>query len=491
MAKDYFQDIVPPPGDNVPVRKLRPATIDMRPAEPVEPANTADSEEYCDDDISNEDTTPAPARGIRNINMPPRSRSRTAMGEMRSDMREVPPVGRGMPPRPRRNFSRRWLWALVAACIIIIGFLALFMFRSTTITLTPRTQTVSFDQTSQFTAYPAASAATGTLSYTVAVTDLTDSEAVQGNGTTETQMKASGSITVYNNYSAASVKLIKNTRFQTPAGLIFRAPSDIVVPGKSGSTPGHVTVTVVADQTGPQYNIGPTSRFTIPGLQSTAAMYANIYAQSTGSMTGGFSGSQEGVSASARQAAVSDIRARLVQKAAQYVQSQNTPTTVAFSGLTEIGYTDMPDTSVSSSTQVQINETAHVQAPVFRVDSFNATVAQTMAVDTGNTPVTLVGGTGYGAQATDSTPVSLGTDSLDFSLLGKAEFIWSIDTKALTQALAGRDQSVFQTVIGGFPGIEGARARIEPFWKSSFPSDPAKIKVIVESVGATSTPNQP
>ena len=91
-------------------------------------------------------------------------------------------------------------------------------------------------------------------------------------------MKASGSITVYNNYSTASVKLIKNTRFQTPAGLIFRVPADVVIPGKQGSTPGQVTVTVFADQVGQQYNIGPTPRLTVPGLQSNAAMYAQIYA---------------------------------------------------------------------------------------------------------------------------------------------------------------------------------------------------------------------
>jgi len=399
-------------------------------------------------------------------------------------------MGRGVPPKPRARFSHLWVWILAFVCVLVVGFMVLFLFRQTTITLTPRTQTVNFDQTSQFSAFPAAAAATGTLSYTVATTDLQDSETVASNGTTETQMKASGSITVYNNYSASAVKLIKNTRFQTPTGLIFRTPADIIIPGEQGSTAGHVTVTVFADQVGEQYNIGPVSRFTVPGLQSNSAMYANIYAQSSGSMSGGFSGTQPGVSASVRQAAISDIRARLAQKATQYVQSQNSSASVAFTGLAQFTYSDLPDAAATSS-QVTISEGAHIQVPVFASGAFASAVAQTMSVDTSNTPVQIIGGTGYGAQPTNATPVALGTDSLDFSLVGTAQILWSIDTTALAKALAGRDQSVFQTVIGGFPGIEAARARIEPFWNSSFPNDPSKINIVVESAtGASASKGQ-
>ena len=438
--------------------------------------------EYDDDDISTIDA--APARGIRNINMPPRARYRSSTNELG----ETPSTGsgRGLPPKPRSKYSRVWIWILAVIGVVVVGFLALFMFRSTTVTLTARTQTVNFDQTSEFSAYPASSAATGTLAYTVATTDLQDSETVQSNGTTETQMKASGSITVYNNYSTASVKLIKDTRFQTPAGLIFRVPADVVIPGKQGSTPGQVTVTVFADQVGQQYNIGPTPRLTVPGLQSNAAMYAGIYAQSSGSMTGGFSGTQPGISASIRQAAVSDMRTRLAQRAAQYVQSQNVPGSVAFTGLAEITYSDLPDV-VATSSQVTIGESVHIQVPVFASDAFAAVIAQTMAIDTNNTPVQVIGGTGYGAQPTNTTPVALGTAPIDFSLVGSAQILWSIDTTALAKALAGRDQSVFQTVIGGFPGIEAARARIEPFWSSSFPSDPSKIKIEITGPLTSST----
>ena len=35
-------------------------------------------------------------------------------------------------------------------------------------------------------------------------------------------------------------------------------------------------------------------------------------------------------------------------------------------------------------------------------------------------------------------------------------------------------------IVEGFAGIEEAHARIEPFWKSSFPEDPSAIKIKVK-----------
>ena len=217
---------------------------------------------------------------------------------------------------------------------------------------------------------------------------------------------------------------------------------------------------------------------TVPGLQSTPAMYSGIYAQSTAAIGGGTSGTQEGVAANVRQAAVSDIRARLTQKASAFVQSVNTSSNVAFSGLTEITFTDMPDSDATSS-QVLISESVHVAVPVFAADAFAADVAQAMAIGATDSPLTLSGGSGFGAQPSDATPVNLGSDSVDFALVGSAQFMWNVDTAALTKALAGRDQSAFQTIVGGFPGIDSAKARIEPFWKNTFPSDPSAIKVVL------------
>ena len=318
MAKDFFQDIVPPEADNrspasnkPEVRKLRPLSVPSVAETDHSESNELDlhaqDQEYADDDIEDSGSVASAPRGIRNINMPPRSRP--SMNDARERSAQYL-------PRPNRKISRLWIWIAIGLCVAVLGFFALFLFKQTTVVVIPRTQTVTFDETTQLTAYPASNAATGTLSYVVVSTDITDSQDVAGTGTTAVQAKASGTITVYNNYSTASVKLIKNTRFQSPAGLIFRTPADVVIPGKKGTTAGHIDITVAADQAGQQYNIA-AGKFTVPGLKTTPAMYSGIYAQSSAAMTGGFAGNQAGVAVEDRQKAVTDIRARLAQKVTQ------------------------------------------------------------------------------------------------------------------------------------------------------------------------------
>ena len=267
MAKDYFQDIVPPadPGKPLSIKVQTPAPEPYEESE--EPVELAPA---------------APDRSIRNINIP-------ARGRPMADMRSAPPPPPMPPPQQAwgRGGSRAWLWIIAGIAVLaVVILLVLFIFKKTSVNVIPQSQMVTFDQSAQFTAYPAETAAAGTIPYTVKSTDLEDSEVIQSTGTQHVETKASGSITVVNNYSNAAVKLVKNTRFSTASGLIFRVPADISIPGKSGSTSGKVTVTVAADQVGAQYNVGPQSRFTVPGLKPNAAEYANVYAYSTASTTG-------------------------------------------------------------------------------------------------------------------------------------------------------------------------------------------------------------
>src|SRR3989338_2365826 len=333
MAKDYFQDILPPDGNEP--RKSAPS------ASPA-PAEMPESDDSRPVPINANPVRPIPPppaegeRSIRNISMPQRPRSRPAM----NDMREYQETS-GVPPR-KSALAGWWIWALAGVCVIVLGILLLVAMRSTTITVTPRSHTATFDESSRFTAYPAETATSGTLSYTVQTVDLADSEVIASKGTVHSEDKASGTITVYNNYQTSSFKLIKNTRFQSAGGLIFRTPADIVIPGKKGTTPGQVSVTVVADQPGEQYNVA-AGKFTVPGLKSSAAIYPNIYAQSTAAMTGGFVGDKPGVEPAAMQAAVGAVRARLESKARESIDS--TGGTVVFPDLVQITYKDEPTTA--------------------------------------------------------------------------------------------------------------------------------------------------
>ena len=420
-------------------------------------------------DDQNESTDrPRIDRGIRNVNIPQRRPSSA-------------PVR--LPQAPRRpGKSRRWTYVLAGLPIIaLLLLLILFVFRSTSVSVVPQAQIVTFDASSQFTAYPAGTSTSDTLSYTLQSTDLTGSQSVPTSGSTQhVETKASGSITVVNNYSTSPVKFVKNTRFSTPGGLIFRAPADVSIPGKVGSKPGQVTITVVADQAGQQYNIGPTARFSIPGLKSSAAEYAAVYGFSTASTTGGFIGDQPGVSPADMQTAVATVRAQLQQQASAFAAAQNSDGAMALAP--KIVYTDAPSTP-GTGNAIEIHESAHVDVPVLPAASLAAAVASAVAADITPGAVTLVPGTGFGTNYAD-TSGPWGTNPITFTLVGNAQIVWNVDTAALAQALAGKSQSAFASIIGNFPGVQSAKARIEPFWESNFPSNPKEITVTIEPPAA-------
>src|SRR3989338_7457556 len=114
MAKDYFQDILPPDGNEP--RKSAPS------ASPA-PAEMPESDDSRPVPINANPVRPIPPppaegeRSIRNISMPQRPRSRPAM----HDMREYQETS-GVPPR-KSALAGWWIWALAGVCFIVLGIL--------------------------------------------------------------------------------------------------------------------------------------------------------------------------------------------------------------------------------------------------------------------------------------------------------------------------------------------------------------------------------
>lgn len=487
MVKDYFEDIVPPSGGSGDHR-TRPSSARKvagsraaphRAHAPHAPEKSADAVYDEDEPIQNtsdmqQDPIEEPEipdvglRSIRNINIPSRPRPR------------MEPADFQMPSRPRNGGGRLWLWAIAVVCVAALALLALISLRSTVITVIPKSHAIVFDQTSQFVAYPATVAASGTLPYAVQTVEMDDSQIISAQGgTSHVETKASGSITAYNNYSSSPVRLVATTRFEGPGGLIFRTPNDIVIPGKKGDTPASVTVAVIAETAGAQYNLANGVRLTLPGLKSNAAMYKGVYADTTGAMSGGLLGETAATDPAERASAVAALRTRLQEQAFKAIADQSGQNAAIFPGLMQITYQDMPDTTESNG--IGVHERIHVSVPVLPADVFAKMVETSVATNAESSSLTLVGGEGYTASSTETATTTLGTSPIHFTLGGTATLVSNVDKEALGKALAGRDQSAFKGIVANFPGIKEARARIEPFWKSAFPEDPKAIKIVVEA----------
>jgi hypothetical protein len=177
------------------------------------------------------------------------------------------------------------------------------------------------------------------------------------------------------------------------------------------------------------------------------------------------------------ESAKAEIRDRLEKKAREAIQAFSNDDMIAFFDLSHLSYESLPPTAEAGD-GVRLHERVRVEVPVFPADLFAQVIAKSVSADAELGSVHLVKGASLSTQTETIFNASL--PSLLFSLQGTGQLIWNVDTEELATALAGRDESAFETIVGGFPSIEEAHARIQPFWKSSFPDKASSMKIKVE-----------
>lgn len=376
--------------------------------------------------------------------------------------------GPSLPPRHRKGKGRLWLGAAVAG-VIGLAILASTVFHSAVMTLKPRSAeaSVAGDYTAR-----KAGAGTSELVFETVSVQATGSETVRANGEKQVETRATGVIVIYNDYGTAAQRLIKNTRFETPEGLVFRISDSVTVPGKKGTTPGSVEASVIADEAGTKYNVG-LKDFTIPGFKGDPR-YTSFYARSKTPIQGGFSGVQKIVAEADRAKAVANIESKIAAELKRQIAEKIPEGKVFFDDAYVVTFTDMPEEAVSD-TQVTLKKQGTLTAAVFDKVAFSEALAQERVQGYAGEPV----------QVRDWTKVTFtpkagfnpASQSIAFGLGGTAAFDWTYDEVALKTALKGQSRQAVQSVLGKFPMIQEADISIRPFWRTSFPDSLGAITV--------------
>lgn len=379
------------------------------------------------------------------------------------------------------NFSRWLIWIIGTVSVAVLVFVLSSIFSGATLTITPKSQTVAVSLT--LVAKPNAPA--GNLSYAPFSLMLEKEVLVPSDGQKSVQTRASGKIIIYNNYSTAPQPLVKNTRFETPDGLIYKIASAVTIPGKhmvgGKIIPGSIEVPVYAETAGEKYNISLTD-FTVPGFKSNPARSVAFYGRSKTAMTGGKIGAEKTVSADkARQARTkldSDLLAALLAQA----QAQTPADAIFYDGAYRVSFEPVATSTNMGASGVAIREKAIFNAYFIKQGDLAEAVALGALSDFNGSPVMMPDAANLaftladraGASATSIGPIQ-------FSLKGRATIVWQIDKSKLAAALAGKNKSDLSVIAASDPGVLKVVAVIRPFWKSVFPSA-KKIEIKIEAV---------
>ena len=379
------------------------------------------------------------------------------------------------------------IWLLAGICLLALFFGISILFTSATVTITPRTEQITFNDES-YTAKQN-SQSTSTLSFEVLNVKQSSGKIIATTEEKEVSQKATGVIVIYNNYNTSSQRLINNTRFEANNGKIYRISSSVIVPGykkvDGKIVPGSIEATVFADQAGTDYNFKLSDLigdFKIPGFKGLP-QYQSFYARAKTDITGGFVGKQRIVSAELRKATEDSIKVELKEQLLKELYAIKPDNFIIFKDGYSIDYTSLEDTAVDSN-NVTINVEGSLNGIIFnnlkltkylaskKIDNFDNLPAELIPAD--NMTVTMTGANSTGLWK---------NDTLQLKLNGDATVKWVYDSDAIKRDLVGKSESDLKTLTSSFKdSIDSINVKFVPVWTKYFPDNIKKIKIIEEGL---------
>ncbi len=384
------------------------------------------------------------------------------------------------------------LWWMVTVFLVVgfvatAGYIASIYYSRATFTIAPVTIPVPVDTTIIATATSTA----GYLSY----------KAVPFTGTTQTVVpastgalisaKASGSVTLYNNYAKDAQRLNAGTRLSNDSGLIYRLTGSVIIPGYTVSakgvvTPGRLVVPVIADQAGAEYNISKLDSavtFKIVAYMG-GPRYSTFYGHPASDIAGGFSGQKKTVDKTLLASTTANLQASLTEELLAKARAAvpqgyimyDTAYKTVFSAPTLSGTT-------TSTATVTLNGTLY--SVLLRASDLTVKLVGAEKVNSFNSFP-------YRAPGLESLTFTI-TNPKDFSpaqqntliarVKGDVKLVGIIPVDVLKHKLAGLSLTQTSAILKSYSSIidmSRSSGELFPSWSQSVPTNEDRISVVVK-----------
>lgn len=388
---------------------------------------------------------------------------------------------------PVINGKKRQHKHIIAAALIFFTITGIGVFISmltggATVTIQPKVRELNVN--AEFTAYKEKKPEE--LTYSILTLEATSERQVEASGQEEVKVQATGEIEITKTTPGAE-RLIKNTRFATADGLVFRISESVIVPGAvtgtdGKSSPGAIRAQVFADEAGDKYNLKANTKLQVPGFKEGDYMdlYNAISATNPSAFTNGFEGPKfiidDAALNTARQALQSELRDTLLAR----IDKEKPAGQTSFAGSVAIVYSQLPAVQYGDKL-VTIKEQAVLQIPIFDAKEFAKFIAKETIVGYDDEPVRIdsLDSLNFSySDATTSQSTLADKESLTFKIVGVPKIVWTFDEGKLKLDLLSKEKTAIPQILGSYPGIAKSEVKIRPVWQGSMPSDQTKITVI-------------
>lgn len=371
--------------------------------------------------------------------------------------------------------SRSYLWFWIVLVIIIGGAVAWTILGTARVEITPEYAKVN--DTVTIRAYKDASLSEDGLEYKIIALSNEISSTIPAGEAEYVESRAQGTVVIYNKESSPQ-RLIEETRFETPEGLIFKLAKGgaITIPAASGSTPGSVEATVYADELGEKYNIDLTD-FVIPGWREAGSTKFNTqYARSKTPMSGGFVGTKRIVSDSQQSKTQEELQTTLRNRLTEEAPAQIPPNFVFFNEISHTSFETLPVVNSETKDEVVLKEKGTLYGLLFDRNDLSKLLAKEMIPEYDGESILV---TNFNELIiSDVTPniLSESDTEVSFTIKGDVTFEWQIDTETVHDKLIGIAKKNFESTMRAFTGVHNAELVLYPVW---LPKIPQKIHLEV------------
>ncbi|TSC74200.1 MAG: Uncharacterized protein G01um101444_366 [Parcubacteria group bacterium Gr01-1014_44] len=293
-------------------------------------------------------------------------------------------------------------------------------------------------------------------------------------GEEELVRKARGELTVFNNFNSDPQGLRATTRFESSKGLIFRTPRAIIVPGaklvNGKLVPGSMTVEVIADKPGQEYNIN-ADRFTIPGFAGTPK-FEGFYAESSQPMSGGMIGLSKVVTEKDFNSAKDLVTKESLAKSLENLKTKK--------GELEI-VEPITNNIISLKSTAEIDDSADgfaiaATAEAKTIGFSKEDLLKLIEASLNKNGRWMLLEEGLRVDYTN-IKFDFAKNTLNFTATTTGTAVARIEEEKIIDGLPGLKQNKIENYLLGFKEIESARVILSPFWVKSIPKDKQDIRI--------------
>lgn len=372
--------------------------------------------------------------------------------------------------------SRNMLWFVALISIIFCFFAISFLFARASVIVNPKINDIVLSEN-----LSAGKDLGSGLSFRLMIVSAEESKTVQAVEEKDLEVKAVGTVVIFNSFSSASQTLSIDTRLEGSNGKIYKTDKKIIVPGMSkDGVPGKAEVNIYAAEAGEEYNSGPLD-FTIPGFKDTPKYSKFTGRSKTGTeIAGGFKGKAPVVSDADKAKAIeglkNNLQEKLLQKSTDYPDDF-----ILFKGAI---FYDIND----SNTKLTYNEDKSLTLTLkgtlygflFNEQKLTEKIVKNNIEKYDGSPIYIsnIKDLVFSVSNTDSVSPR-DVQNINFNLSGPVKIVWKVDLNKFVVDLLGKSKKDFNQILLQYTNIDSASLALTPFWKMSIPDKIKNINIIV------------